>query len=86
MRMRVDIMDWVWLCCAMSGWSGNWIAIGMVWLIGTAYLRLAFTHNKRTDNAGFGALVFDGFCWRLWEATGFGFRFDLPGEVFYSVL
>ena len=61
----------------------------MVWIIGTVgaeYLRLAFTQNKRTDNAGFGVLVLGGFRWRFWEATGFGFRFDLPGEVFYPVL
>ena len=68
---------------------GQELGIGMVWIIGTvgtAYLRLAFTRNKRTDNAGFGALVLGSFCWRFWEATGFGFRFDLLGEVFYSVL
>ena len=46
---------------------------------------LAFTRNKRTDNAGFGALVLGVFGWRFREATGFVFRFDLVGEVFYFV-
>ena len=57
----------------------------MVWMIWYSYLGLAFTRNKRTDNAGFGALVLGGFCWRFWEATGFGFRLDFVGEVFYFV-
>ena len=54
---------WASLCYAMRGWEGNLIggrAIGMVWMIRYSYLGLASMQNKRTDNAGFGALVLRG--------------------------